>query len=343
MELQSSRSTQGYSILELVTVIAVLSTLASLTLPSVLRIFDFNNIDEIKTLLNTAAADCLQQSRLKPNKITHTETIDENKINALGYSLDSSSKPEQGSGDTGAKCSFLLLNSTNNSDTIRYSIGFSVFEGELTKFANRPSADEAGIQSCENWAGDNCSTNSSEAQKTTANSKITNAIARQTCEADYETWTPTATGKSEYNRWNSDTNSCTKTIYAYNGKIVGYDKCSQQLAKAKEDGTTTTDSNGEQFPTDCPGQTFWLYEGTDLGSYEAFKRHESKAKETDCEMRREAAREGTNQCYLPQEGPGSCGKTTYVYGKSFVELNYYLEKNNVSTYSELECINLPNI
>jgi len=331
MKSQLQLSAKGYSILELVTVIAVLSTLASLSLPNVLRIFDFNNVEEAKTLLNTAAADCLQQSRIESSPIIYSDTVDEAKSNTLGYSLDSTSKPDQGSSETGAKCSFLLLNPTNTNDTIRYPIGFSVSQGELTKFADRPSADAASIQSCENWAGDNCATNSSDAQKTIANSNTANAIAQQTCEADYEDWTPSATGKSEYNRWNSDTNSCDKTIYAYDGKIVGYDKCSQQLAKDKADKTDTNDESSEGTTrADCPGREFWFYQGTDLGSQAALKSHKSKAEEEACREKREYARQnnsaGSKICYLPQAGPGDCGAMTYLIGNTYVELDYFLSQ-----------------
>ena len=350
MSSKSQIFDNGYSVLELVAVLAVLSTLASLTLPNVLKILDFNNVDEVKALLNSAAADCLQQSRLESSPILHTDIVDEAKIKTLGYSLDPTSEPEAESANTGAKCSFLLLNPTNASDTIRYPIGFSVFQGELTKFANRPSTDEASIQSCDNWAGANCQANSSDAQKTIANSNTTNAIAQQQCEENYKSWTPSATGKSESNRWNSATNSCDKTIYAYNSKVVGHDKCSQRLAEEKASKTNTTDPNGTQLQGDCPGQIFWFYEGTNLGSQEAWSRRKSEGEEQDCREKREDARKNNgsdnNICYLPQEGPGDCGKMTYLHGKAYVELEFFLDQKKLSLtefkFEDLTCENLEN-
>ena len=322
---------QGYSILELVTVLALLSTLAGLTLPNVLRIFDFNTIDEVKTLLNNAAADCLQQSRLEPNKITYTEAIDENKSNTLGYSLDFQ-ETRSGSSNMGAKCSFLPQ---SHGHKRRDSLPdyFRLPRG-TDKIANRPSTDKASIQSAA-VGGTMCS-QQLRFTKTIASSNTANAIAQQACEALYESWTPSATGKSEYNRWNSESNSCTKTIYAFKGNVVGYHKCSQRLAEEKDSKTTTVDANGSQFPDECPGQTFWLYEGNDVGSKEALTSHSSEGKEEQCRKNREDWRTNySNKCFKPQKGPGDCGKATYIHDENLVEMDYFLGINGFTSYQEL--------
>jgi prepilin-type N-terminal cleavage/methylation domain-containing protein len=53
---------QGFTLIELIVVLAGLGILSSLALPNFMKLLDFNNIDEAKALLNSAAADCLQKN-----------------------------------------------------------------------------------------------------------------------------------------------------------------------------------------------------------------------------------------------------------------------------------------
>ena len=55
--------TQGFSLLELIVVLAGLGILAGLAIPNVVKYLQFAQIDEAKTLLNTAASQCLQELR----------------------------------------------------------------------------------------------------------------------------------------------------------------------------------------------------------------------------------------------------------------------------------------
>ena len=57
----TQRPEEGYSLIELITVVSVLGILASITIPRIGNIVAYNNIDEAKALLNTLAADCLQK------------------------------------------------------------------------------------------------------------------------------------------------------------------------------------------------------------------------------------------------------------------------------------------
>ena len=104
---QHQYQTSGFTLLELIVVLAGLSILSSLAIPNITRIFDFNNIDEVKSLLNTAAADCLQSARL--NSGSNTQKIDpsilsNNRLNSIGYEINTSAKD----------CSYLELVPTND-------------------------------------------------------------------------------------------------------------------------------------------------------------------------------------------------------------------------------------
>ena len=69
------KESDGFSVLELVAVIGVLSILASISIPRIGNIIESSQIDEAKALF-IAAADCLQKNRLNDeNKDDIDETI----------------------------------------------------------------------------------------------------------------------------------------------------------------------------------------------------------------------------------------------------------------------------
>ena len=107
---------EGYSLIELITVVSVLGILASITIPRIGNIVAYNNIDEAKALLNTLAADCLQKSRLNSeNKQNIDESIVSNKrINPIGFKLD----------DKASNCSYFQMLPIENEDNIRFPLAF---------------------------------------------------------------------------------------------------------------------------------------------------------------------------------------------------------------------------
>ena len=68
----------GFTLLELIVVLAGLGILSSLAIPNYMRYLDYAKVDEAKALLNSTAADCLQGLRRNSNRLD--EVVDNNII-----------------------------------------------------------------------------------------------------------------------------------------------------------------------------------------------------------------------------------------------------------------------
>ena len=228
---QNTNQEAGFSLIELIVVLAGLGILSSLAIPNIGRLLDFNNIDEAKALLNTAAADCLQRSRYD----NYSDTVDNEmlsvvKIKKIGYKFETGSD----------KCSYLVLTPTNEDDKLRYPIGFSVSEDQpgsgykLRKTANPTSSDAGSLSSCEKWAGANCKQDEElkaliayRNEIRAAEKKCTDSFNSKTAGDDvdglFTYWNPTATigcptKPPKVVSETCTTGGCNKKTYFYKGK-----------------------------------------------------------------------------------------------------------------------------
>ena len=254
--LAERKSKDGFSLLELVAVVVVLGILSSITLPRIGSFLAFADIDAAKGLLNTAAANCLQNSRLKDNDkdvIDDTIISDEN-LKPIGFGIDQPNNAD--------KCSYFQLVPTDEDDTIRFPIGFSVIDGELSKFANPTSTDKGSINACKRWAGVNCKED--ESLKKLVEWKNSIAAEKAKCEDDYTKWLQGGTTPLESQRWNSNadagcptrppkdgsqsyktdtctTNGCNRTVYGLDGEFVGFTRDDYDRALEKKYGKACTE------------------------------------------------------------------------------------------------------
>ena len=188
-------SPNGFTLLELIVVVTVLGILSSITLPRIGNIISSSKIDEAKALLNTAAADCLQKSRLNEADKDQIDDaiVSDARVNPIGFKIDKNNNAD--------KCSYFQLLPTDEDDNIRFPIGFSVSDGTLSKFATPTSTNQGSISSCERWAGVNCKQD--ESLKRLINWKKDIAASKASCETNYTNWlTVNNTTPYKFQRWN---------------------------------------------------------------------------------------------------------------------------------------------
>ena len=190
----------GFSLLELVVVVVVLGILSSVSLPRIGSFLAYADIDQAKSLLNSAAADCLQKYRTDDDdkdEIDETIISDDN-LNPIGFEIDKSNNYDT--------CSQLQLKPTNKDDEIRFPIGFTLIDGNLTKIAEPTSSDDGSRNSCKRWAGTRCDEN--EDLKELIAWKKGIEQAKQACDDRFEEWE------------NNELDQCTWVLRGQDGHIT---------------------------------------------------------------------------------------------------------------------------
>jgi len=303
-----STGSGGFSLLELVATLAVLSTLTAVTAVGfngnggILAQVKYAKIDEAKALLNAAAADCLQKSRINDEDKDEIDDtiISDQRLNPIGFEIDT----ENGAN----KCSYFQIKPTDSNESIRYPIGFSVSGGVLSKFATPSSSEQRSIASCERWAGVNCKQD--ECLKKLVDWKNQIATNKEACELNYTKWlTESNTTPFQFQRWNPNadsncptrcpkdgsesyqtptctTNGCNREVFGLDGEFVGFTKpdydraleekygkaCSEWVSEKEQAGYTNniTSLSPEKKVPECGEQEFWFFKGEDQGTREKF-------------------------------------------------------------------------
>ncbi len=293
----------GFSLVEIVIVIAILSTLSAISIPNVLKTINSNRIDEAKILMDSYAAECLKEFRLgKDLSNTSPITFTEKKINTLGFKKSSNSK-----------CNNFSIEPLNIDDNLYFQMDFRIGSesGTIVKTAT-PSANPTGSNSCELWAGDLCTTTNS--LKTNWDNIFLIEKNKAKCEADFFSWRNTQPS-GENNRWDDSSNSCTKKVWVHKTYIADSEskyqdiKTSEECATAKNVYSTYT---GEKFIPEC-SKTFYFYSGIDMGSKNLMQGKLIEDNEIACKVNRENKRQSSsNGKYEGEQSSGSCGDTYWI-------------------------------
>lgn len=346
--IADASDSRGYTLIEVVTTVVIIGILAGISVPRIGNIIAQSRIDEAKALLNTAAADCLQKSRLNDSDkdLVDEAIMSDKRLYTTGFKIDKSNDAD--------KCSYFQLIPTDKNDTIRFPIGFSVSDGALSKFASPTSTDQGSIRSCEQWAGVNC--RQDESLKKLVDWKNSIAAEKTKCEADYAGWLQAGTTPLQYQRWNPNaeagcpsrppsdgsesyktdtctTNGCNRTVYGLDGEFVGFKRKDYDQALEKKYGKACTEwienkklekytNNPQDRPQEldpqCGSQKFWFYKGLDVGTKEEF---DKRICGDNLEIEKQTPGERTVQ---------GCGDQIYYFCENTI-------KESERTYKECTC------
>ena len=295
----------GFTLIELIVVLAGLGILSSLTIPNFLKYLDYAKVDEVKSLLNATAADCLQGLRRDTNRLSNP--IDENllsyaRLKSTGYVFKDGTERASEEGYLPNCASVQITAALENDRKARLpDLGFVLNEqGVLTKLATNSGSDTKFP--AESWAGANTTDEKTLVEWLKLNEEISNA--RLACKTNQEKFAKNI-GTGQTSIWDSNKTSsctdkppksenpstctpdgCTKPIWYIDGEVCGYspdefrackDAKRSAACKAEEDKMaskkppwTTTTIAGDQLPN-CD-EPVWYFEGNDMGSAEAWQK-----------------------------------------------------------------------
>ena len=188
----------GFTLIELVVVLAGLGMLSSLAIPNYLKYLDYAKVDQAKSMLNSAAADCLQGLRnegtSRLGKITDEAILSSDLMKSISYDFKAGLK----------NCGSVLITTTDNTTPQRLpDLGFSISDsGKVSK-----QAVDAGGETtapANSWAGSNTRSIEGLEEFLEYNSLI--SAAQATCKANLDNWLK-STGDGKTYSWNSSATS----------------------------------------------------------------------------------------------------------------------------------------
>jgi len=269
----------GFSLLELIAVVAILGIISALAIPNITKWIALSRIDAVKTLLNSAAAECLQDVRtgIDPTEASPSESaISNENLSSYGYQIKG----------TDTKCSSFFAVPANEDDKFMYQLGFKISaNGDIVKIAV-PASDSGSLNSCKNWAGVNCGVSAEQQAVWDALAKIEKD--KKTCNDDFYAWLQKPSSGS-YNRWDETTKSCSLETWAFEGSIQRDEAAVKSARDAKLGAACAAKFKAKETAkfdgvfTDPECGTTYFCSGKDLATesktaYDACKEAERQAK-----------------------------------------------------------------
>ena len=312
-------SNSGFTLIELVIVIAGLAALGSFTFPNILSSLKLNKIEEAKAIMNGYAADCLGKYRISTDPVEFIEEstpdqLDNLKLETLGYQID----------DNKNKCSHVAIKPLNEKENDLYAFDFQITsEGKVLK-TGTPSDNPRFLNSCRGWAGINCGL--SDAQKAEFARLAEIAKAKSLCLSQYSNWLA-ADSSGEYVTWDNENESCTRAVFAFEGipvnSLEAVDKAQEakygraclnwRTSKIKSKYTSKNGKSQTKDP-ECGGVEYWFHSGKEFTSETEWIAFDNEKKKQACTKDRTMAlrkKEGKYK-YGPLGGPDPCGKVVWI-------------------------------
>ena len=327
--LKKRSNNQGFTIVELIIVIAGLAALSSISIPNFLNSIKLNKIEEAKAIMNGYASDCLGKFRISTDPAEFIENatpdeLDDMKLATLGYQIDGEKN----------KCSHLAIKPANEKDEKLFAFDFRMSSDGLILKTASPSSNPRFLNSCRGWAGKNCGL--SEEQKAEFARIAAIAKAKSECISAYSSWL--AAGSSgESLSWDNNNETCTRSVFAFEGTPVNSAEAIEQALKAKygracsdwrlsKRNTTSPNGKPETLDPECGGVNYWFHSGNEFTTQAAWNAHDNLIKEQLCIQNRSTALNSGAKgeyTYNPQ-GPPPCGKVVwFCNGKEYETLTAY--------------------
>ena len=308
---------EGFTLMELVVVVAGLAILSSLTIPGILSSVKLNKVEEVKALMNSFALDCLGKYRIStdPAKFIESATPDELdnvRLSTLQYQID---------GDKN-KCSHVAIKPLNDNEKDLFAFDFRMSsDGRILK-TGIPSSNPKFLNSCRNWAGKNCGLSDAQIAEFARIAELAKVKAK--CDSEYSTWLNDG-NSGEYVAWDNEKENCTRSVFAFEGKPVNSleavnlalkEKYGRACADWRESKRSSISPNGnpETKNPECGGISYWFHSGNIFTTQADWTAHDNLIKEQACIKNRANALSGGvkgKYTYTP-EGPPPCGKVVWL-------------------------------
>ena len=314
------KESSGFTLIELVVVVAALAALSTFVMGNVLTQLKLSRAEEAKALMNSYASDCLGKYRISTDPVKFVEEakpddLDNDKLLTLGYKIDGNK----------FKCSHTAITPSNDKEESLYALDFRISsEGKVLKTAI-PSNDSQFLNSCKGWAGKNCGL--SEAQKAEFARQAALAKAKATCISAYQDWLG-GKNSGESVTWDKDKESCTKSVFAFEGTPVAskaamedardakYGRACDDWRISKTANTTyvSPGGNSETKSPECGGIQYWFHTGVEYTNKADWTKRDNEAKKAACEANKANSENSHTGKYVyePTPGPDPCGKVIWL-------------------------------
>jgi len=318
---KNKENNPGFTIVELVVVIAGLAALGSFVIGNVVTQIKLSRAEEAKALMNSFAADCLGKYRISTDPVKFVDEakpddLDNEKLLTLGYQVDGNK----------SKCAHTAIKPSNENEDTLFALDFRISsEGKVLKTAV-PSNNPQALNSCKGWAGKNCGL--SEAQKAEFARLAALAKARATCISNYQDFlSKKISGESV--TWDKEKETCSKPVFAFEGVPVASKKAMLEARDAKygracdewqgkkiaDKNYISPGGNPETKSPECGGIKYWFHTGKDFTNKADWTKRDNEMKKAACEANKIKAQ--TNKVdgkyvYKPTPGPDPCGKVIWL-------------------------------
>ena len=308
---QTSTKGHGFTILEMAVVVAILSILAGLSIPPILKWVRNAEVDEAKSILNTAIAECLQEFRTNPTnwKDSKPSSLERTLPGSYQFKVDKTT------------CGEIAIEDKSEPKTLP-DLSFIINDsGKVAKTAvvNDPAFERVAKTFGPSTLSESAvSINQCLSQRTACLQELNTFLASGVNGlSPKKDWTgecrypPDPSAGCTVSAW-----AFRKTKYssqdAYNKAV---DDALGETCKQERQKLSTVNHTGETPPSvvalGCPSS--WWYEGADLGSKDAYDAEVTRVAEDKCKNDRENARtSGHKGKYGPFSGPQECGRVVWM-------------------------------